>query len=72
MYTSVGDALIREGNSVKLLGLIIELTFSSSVQMIFKKASQKLTVILRLANIPSEKKEKSFVKKLLPMTLDVL
>ena len=51
MYASVGDALLWEENSVKLLGLIIdsELTFNSYVQMICKKASQKLTAILRLA-----------------------
>ena len=48
MYASVGDALLWEENSVKLLGLIIdcELTFNSYVQMICKKASQKLTAIL--------------------------
>ena len=51
-------------NSVKLLGLIIdsELTFNSYVQMICKKASQKLTAILRLANIISEKKRKVLLK----------
>ena len=80
MYASVGDALLWEENSVKLLGLIIdsELTFDSYVQMIFIKASQKLTTILRLANIISEK-EKGFdidffwvSIQLLPITLDVL
>ena len=36
MYASVGDALLSEENSVKLLGLIIdsELTFNSYVQII--------------------------------------
>ena len=64
MYASVGDALLWEENSVKLLGLIIdsELTFNSYVQMICKKASQKLTAILRLANIISEKKKKVLLK----------
>ena len=35
MYASVGDALLKEENSVKLLGLIIEseLAFNSYVQM---------------------------------------
>ena len=39
-----------------------ELTFNSYVQMICKKASQKLTAILRLANIISEKKKKVLLK----------
>ena len=45
MHASVRDALLWEENSVKLSGLIIdsELTFNSYVQMICKKASQKLT-----------------------------
>ena len=64
MYASVGDALLWEENSVKLLGLIIdsELTFNNYVQMICKKASQKLTAIVRLANIISEKKRKVLLK----------
>ena len=64
MYASVGDALLWEENSVKLLGLIIdsELTFNNYVQMICKKASQKLTAIVRLANIVSEKKRKVLLK----------
>ena len=39
-----------------------ELTFNSYVQMICTKASQKLTAILRLANIISEKKKKVLLK----------
>ena len=64
MHASVGDALLWEENSVKLLGLIIdsELTFNSYVQMMCKKVSQKLTAILRLANIISEKKKKVLLK----------
>ena len=51
-------------NSVKLLGFIIDsaLTFNNYVQMICKKASQKLTAIVRLANIISEKKSKVLLK----------
>ena len=58
MYASVGDALIWEENSVKLLGLFIDskLTFDIHLQTICKKASQKLTAILRLANITSQEK----------------
>ena len=67
MYASVGDALLWEENSVKLLGLIIDsaLTFNSYVQMVSKTALQKLTAILKIANIISEKKKKSFVENIL-------
>ena len=53
MYASVGDALLWEENSVKLLAIFTDsrLSFDIHVQTIYKKASQKLTVILRLANI---------------------
>ena len=53
MYASIGDELIWEENAVKSLGLIIdcELTFDTYVKTICKKASWKLTAILRLANI---------------------
>jgi len=49
MYASVGDALLWEENSVKLLGLFIdsELSFNNHVKIICKKASQKLTATLR-------------------------
>ena len=55
MYASVGDALLWEEHSVKLLGLFIDskLTFDIHVQTICKKTSQKLNAILRLANISS-------------------
>ena len=64
MYASIGDELIWEENAVKLLGLIIdrELTFDTYVRTICKKASQKLTAILRLANILSEHKRKVLLK----------
>ena len=59
MYASVGDALLWEENSVKLLGLFVDskLTFDIHVQTFFKKASQKLTAILRLKNITFRKRE---------------
>jgi len=52
------------GKRSKLLGLIIdrELTFDTYVRTICKKASQKLTAILRLANILSEHKRKVLLK----------
>ena len=58
MYASVGDALFLEKNSVKLLGLFVDskLTLDIHMQTIFKMASQKLTAILRLANITSQEK----------------
>ena len=64
MYASIGDELIWEENAVKLLGLIIdrELTFDTYVRTICKKASQKLTAILRLANILSEHRRKVLLK----------
>ena len=64
MYASVGDALLWEENSVKLLGLFIdsELSFNNHVKIICKKASQKLTATLRLANILSVEKRKILLK----------
>ena len=58
MYASVGDALLWEENSVDLLGLFIDsnFTFDIHLQTICKKASQKLTAILRSANITSQEK----------------
>ena len=52
--------MIWEENAVKLSGLITdhELTFDTNVRTICKKASQKLTAILRLANILSDHKRK--------------
>ena len=51
IHAWVGDALLWEENSVKLLGIFIDskLTFYIQVQTICKKASQKLTAILRVA-----------------------
>jgi hypothetical protein len=53
MFAKVGDALIWKENAVKLLGLIIDsgLTFNNHVKEICKKASQKLTAIIRMANL---------------------
>ena len=64
MFAKVGDALIWEENAVKLLGLIIDsgLTFNNHVKAICKKASQKLTAIIRMANILSEYKRKLLIK----------
>ena len=61
-YASIGDELIWEEKAVKLLGPIIdrELISDTYVRTICKKASQKLTAILRLANILSEHKRKVF------------
>ena len=60
MFASVGDAIIWEENSVKLLGIFIDsnLSFNEHVKTICKKASQKLTVLLRMANIlPGEQRK---------------
>ena len=56
MFATVGDALIWEEVSAKLLGIIIDssLTFNDHVKMICKKASQKLTGIARMSNFMSE------------------
>ena len=56
----IGDALLWEENLMKLSGLIVEsvLTSNSYVKLNCKKASQKLTAILRLANSTSKKKKK--------------
>ena len=58
IYASVGYALLWGEHSVKLLGLFIDskLTFDIHVQTICKKASQKLTAIIRLANTTSQEK----------------
>ena len=60
MFASVGDAIIWEENSVKLLGIFIDsnLSFNEHVKTICKKASQKVTVLLRLVNIlPGEQRK---------------
>ena len=61
---SVGDAKIWEESSAKLLGILIDsnLSFHSHVKMIVKKASQKLTGILRLIPYLSERKRKLLIK----------
>ena len=64
MYASVGDVLLWEEHSVKLLELFIdsELSFDNDVKIICKKTSQKLTATLRLANILSVEKRKLLLK----------
>ena len=64
MYAKVGDALLWEEDSVKLLGLFIDsdLSFHGHVKVICKKASQKLYAIARLANVISEHKRKVLIK----------
>ena len=60
MFATVGEAMIWQKNAVKLLGIIIDsgLNFKKHVKVICKKASQKLTIILKMANILSEYKRK--------------
>ena len=60
MFATVGDALIWEEVSAKLLGIIIDssLTFNDHVEMICKKASQKVTEISRMLNFMSDIKKK--------------
>ena len=60
MIAKVGDALLLEEISVKLLSIIIDmtLTFDDYVKTICKKPSQKLTGISRISNyIPDNKKK---------------
>ena len=59
MFAKVGDALLWEENTAKLLGILIDrdLSFNDHVKMICKKASQKLAAISRLANILSKDKD---------------
>ena len=60
MFASVGDAIIWEENSVKLLGIFIDsnLSLNEHAKTICKKASQKLTLLLRIANIlPGEQRK---------------
>ena len=58
IYASVEDALLWVKNSVELLSLFVDLKllFNIHLQTISKKASQKLTAILRLSNITSQDK----------------
>ena len=64
IYAKVGDALLWEENSVKLLGLFIDsdLSFHGHVKVLSKKALQRLYAIARLANIISEHKRKVLIK----------
>ena len=64
MFATVGDALIWEEVSAKLLGIIIDssLTFDNHVKTICKKASQKLTGISRMSNFMSEIKRKVLIQ----------
>ena len=60
MFASVDDAIIWEENSVELLVIFIDsnLAFNEHNKTICKKASQKLTVLLRMANIlPGEQRK---------------
>lgn len=69
MFAKVGDALLWEESTAKLLGILIDrdLSFNDHVKMIYRKASQKLAAISRLANILSKDK-----RKLLLLTKDIL
>ena len=64
MFAKVGDALLWEENSVKLLGLFIDsdLSFHGHVKVIWKKASQKLSAIARLASVISDHKKKVLIQ----------
>ena len=60
MFASVGNAIIWEENSFKLLGIFIDsnLSLNEHAKTICKKASQKLTLLLRIANIlPGEQRK---------------
>ena len=63
MFASVDDAIIWEENSVELLGIFIDsnLSFNEHVKTICKKAPQKLTVLLRMANILAGEQHKVLV-----------
>ena len=58
MHASIGDTLLWEEDSARLLGIIIDssLTFDGHVTMLCRKASQKLTAISRLSNLMSQEK----------------
>ena len=53
MFANVGDSLIWEEVSAKLLEIIIDssLTFNDHIKMICKRDSQKLTGIARMSNL---------------------
>ena len=59
IFAKVGYALLWEENSVKLISLFIDsdLSFHGHVKVTCKKASQKLSVITRLANLTSDQKK---------------
>ena len=55
MYAKVGDALLWEEHSVKLLGLFIDsdLPFHGHIKVVYKKVPQKISAIARLTNVIS-------------------
>ena len=73
MYASVGDDLLWEEKSVNLLGLFIEseLKFDNHVNIICKKASQKISATLILADILSVEKRKIPLKTFLNLNLAI-
>ena len=64
IFAKVGDALLWEENSAKLLGIIIDssLAFDNHVKMLCKKASQKLTAISRMSKFMSQQKRKTLMR----------
>ena len=64
MFATVGDALIWEEISAKLLRINIDLslTFNDHVKVICKEASQKLRGIARLSNAMCEFKKKVLIR----------
>ena len=64
MFAKFDGTTIWEEDSVKLLGLIIDsdLSFNSHIKMICKKASKKLTAILRMVRFISQKKRRVLVR----------
>ena len=63
MFASVVNAIIWVENSIKLLGIFIDLnlSFNEHVKTISEKTSQKVTALLRMANIlPGEQRKVFF------------
>ena len=64
----VGNSFITSSSEVKFLGILIEskLNFNSREDLLRKKASQKLRVLIRIASIMSTNQKKvimcSFIK----------
>ena len=63
MFARVGNALLWEESSAKLLGIIIDssLSFDNHVKTICRKASQKLTAISRISNFISNKRKRILI-----------